>query len=92
MSEEIKISHALNYCIINWNKDIMKWEVLYYDMVLARAEEWYLKFQKTHPYCQLMINASQIKKEEAKKQLNAMLERMKNEALRKAQDSSSKPK
>tara|TARA_Y100000780_G_C13626324_1_gene394611 strand:- start:508 stop:804 length:297 start_codon:yes stop_codon:yes gene_type:complete len=84
--EEFRVGYTINYCIINWNPEILRWEVLYYDMVIARATEWHEKFKKTHPLCQLMINAPQIKKEDAKQQFLKMLEKVKNEEIRRKQD------
>jgi len=67
----------INYVVIDWNPETLKWEVLHYDMVLNRMGETIERLRKLYPYCQVMVNSSQIKKEEAKLALVQALEKLK---------------
>ena len=46
----------MNYIIVNWNAEDLRWEVLHYSHMGEDARTQYEKFKKSHPSCKFMID------------------------------------
>ena len=73
----------INYCIVAWNVDKLRYEVVFYDKVFERVDEWYIKLQEEYPGCQLMINAFEMKKEDVKRRMEETVERLRKKKMKK---------